>query len=310
MVITKEMINGWLDYMHNYRNYSENTCISYKFDLEDFIRYINDTEAKIERIEDLTVSDIRGWLGDANEKHGRSARANARALSSVKNFLKYLYTMENVAIDENIFELRPPKYVHPLPKMLSMEEVEFSQIMKLGDNDNDDKRWISLCDKALILLMYGSGLRVSEALAVNFKHGINRENMLITVVGKGSKMRVVPILPIVLEAIDEYMIACPWIEMNDRKDLDIIFFTETGKILTRNYFSNRIRYYAAKYNLPYKVSPHSFRHSFATHLLENSASITEVQKLLGHAKLSTTELYTQVSNQLLREMYYASHPNA
>jgi integrase/recombinase XerC len=310
MIITKEMINGWVDYMINYRNYSENTYLSYKFDLEDFIKYIDTKRTDINRIEDLTIGDIRQWLGNANENHGKSARANARALSSIKNFLKYLYTMNNVAIDENIFEIRPPKYVRPLPKMISKDEIEFSQIIKLGDNENENKRWISLCDKALILLMYGSGLRISEALSVNFKNVIDRESMLITIIGKGGKMRVVPILPIVLDAIDEYMNACPWIEMDNYKKLDVIFFTKTGKIVSRNYFSNRIRDYATKYNLPYNISPHSFRHSFATHLIENDVSITEVQKLLGHSKLSTTELYTQVSNQLLKEMYYSSHPNA
>ena len=310
MITSKESFESWLGYMQNYRNYSENTCISYKIDVEVFLRYAKEKLSHLHSVSDLKLEHIHKWLADATETTGRSVRANSRAICSIKNFLGYMSVMEGVKVQPEILNMKPPKFVKPLPRMMSEEEVKFSQILKLGENDNADERWMSLCDKAIILLMYGAGLRITEALEVNFINSIDLENMLIVVNGKGGKTRIVPLLPMVLEALMDYIIACPWIEMEGYKNLHKLFFTKNQKLMSRNYFSNRIRQHAVKYNLPYKISPHSFRHSFATHLLENGVSINEVQKLLGHANLSSTEIYTQVSNGLLREMYYASHPDA
>jgi integrase/recombinase XerC len=310
MLISKQSFNSWLEYMGNYRNYSQNTAISYKLDVEGFLKYTEQNLQHIDKIQDLKAEDIRSWMAYCMEHHGKSTRANARGLSGLKNILNYLSIMEGIKVQNEILGMRPPKYVKPTPKMISEEEILFSKILSLGTDENSSIKWIALCDKSLILLMYGAGLRISEALSVNFINSIDVENMLITVNGKGGKARTIPMLPIILETLLKYIEYCPWIENDHYKNMNRLFFTKTGKFMSRNYFSNRIREYAGKYNLPYKVSPHSFRHSFATHLLENGTSINELQKLLGHSKLSSTEIYTQVSNQLLREMYYASHPKA
>jgi integrase/recombinase XerC len=302
-LISKEILKKWLDYMTSYKNYSNNTIISYKMDLDDFLRYLDEKKISPKSIADLSVSVVREWMLDAAENHGRSPRANSRALSSLKNLMRYLFAFENLDINQEILSMRHPKFTMNLPKPISEEEFEFSNLMKLGAECADDKKWIELCDKAIIILMYGAGLRISEALSVNFKNGIDSENMIISVFGKGGKSRVVPMMPLIINALEDYISSCPWINSNNYRDLDQIFFTPMGKIMTRNYFSNRMRYYAGKYRLPYKTSPHTFRHTFATHLIENGVSISEVQKLLGHAKLSTTELYIQVSNNAVTDMH-------
>lgn len=310
MIISKELLDRWVNYMQNYRNYSENTCISYKLDVEGFLNYIKEHLSYIENISDLTIENIHSWMSNEIQDHNRSQRANARALSGIKNLFGYLSVMESIKVSSDILNMRPPKYPKALPIVMSAEEIKFSQILKLGENIEGDLKWSILCDKAIILLMYGAGLRISEALSVNFIESIDVENMMITIIGKSNKSRVVPMLPIVLNTIMEYMKFCPWIDMSNYKNLNKIFFTKNGKIMSRNYFSNRLRQYAGRYNLKYKISPHSFRHSFATQLLENGASIHEVQKLLGHSQLSSTDIYVKVSNQLLRDMYYSAHPSA
>ena len=259
----------------------------------------------LRKIEDLRPSHVNGWVSSRSEF---TPRANARVISGLKNFLKYLFLFKKTNISESVLSMRAPKFKNNLPRDLSTEDIKFSEIMNLGLKNNEDK-WIELRDKAIILLLYGAGLRVSEALSVNFQN-LNEEEMIVSIVGKGGKARVVPILPIILDSLIQYIFHCPFIDNNNYKNLNEIFFTKNGKILTRNNFAMWMKRSIAKYNLPYKTSPHSFRHSFATHLLENGVNLKELQELLGHTKLSSTEIYTNVTDKTLREVYYSSHPRA
>jgi integrase/recombinase XerC len=308
MLIEQDLLKEWVEYLTHYKNYSNNTVLSYKKDLEIFSNYINNNHylfPELKEIEDLRPSHVNSWVGTRAEF---TPRANARVISGLKNFLKYLFLFKKMNINESILSMRAPKFKNNLPRNLSVEDIKFSAIMNLGSKNNENK-WIELRDKAIILLLYGAGLRISEALSVNFKN-LNKEEMVVSVIGKGGKFRVVPILTIIVDTLIEYIKICPFIDNNGYQNLDNIFFTSRGKLLTRNNFAMFLKRSIAKYNLPYNTSPHSFRHSFATHLLDNGVNLKELQVLLGHTKLSSTEVYTNVSDKTLRDVYYSSHPRA
>ncbi len=304
-IFDENLLEDWTLYLHDHKNYSKNTVLSYRKDVELFIDYINNNHylfPEVFAIKDLKRDHVNSWLGSRSDF---TARANARTTSSLKNFFKYLFLIKKEQINEELFLIKGPKYTRGLPRDLSREDMKFSEIMNLGSEDHEYK-WIELSDKAIILLLYGAGLRISEALSVNFQN-LNEEDMLLTVVGKGGKIRVVPILPLIIDVLYDYIECCPFIDNSNFRELKNIFFTKRGEILTRNNFAMRLKRSIANYNLPYKTSPHSFRHSFATHLLENGTNLKELQELLGHTKLSSTEIYTNVSDRLLKEFYHAAH---
>ena len=308
MIIDNEILKEWSEHLVHYKNYSKNTVSSYKKDLEIFSNYINNNHylfPELKEISDLRSSHVNAWVATRGDF---TPRANARVISGLKNFLKYLFLFKKINISESVLSMKAPKFKNGLPRDISTEDIKFSEIMNLGSQNNEDK-WVELCDKALILLLYGAGLRISEALSVNFQN-LNEDDMILSILGKGGKMRVVPILPMILDALNEYILYCPYIDNNNYKNLTDIFFTKRGLILTRNNFAMRLKRSIAKYNLPYKTSAHSFRHSFATHLLENGINLKELQELLGHTNLSSTEIYTNVTDKTLREVYYSSHPRA
>jgi integrase/recombinase XerC len=308
MFITNDTLEEWINYLIYDKNYSNNTVLSYKKDLEIFSNYINNNHylfPELKKIEDLRPSHVNAWVATRTEF---TARANARVISGLKNFLRYLFLFKKMNISESVLSMRAPKFQNNLPRDISTEDIKFSEIMNLGLKNSENK-WIELRDRAIILLLYGAGLRVSEALSVNFQN-LDEENMIISIIGKGGKARVVPILPIILNSLLDYINYCPFIDNNDYKNLNNIFFTKNGKFLTRNNFAMGIKRSIVKYNLPYKTSPHTFRHSFATHLLENGVNLKELQELLGHTKLSSTEIYTNVTDKTLRDVYYSSHPKA
>jgi integrase/recombinase XerC len=219
----------------------------------------------------------------------------ARKISAVKNFYRYLFKTQNID-NQYITNLKSPKINKALPKVLPVLDVK-NALLNIATMNEDE--WINKRDLAILSLIYGCGLRISEAVSLT-KEQLNEHYLLVK--GKGKKERVVPLLPIVHEYLTSYLKACPY-----NTDTNI-FFTAKGINLSADLFRLQLRKLRKQFGLSDKVTPHAFRHSFATHLLANGADLRAIQELLGHESLSTTERYTNVDNSALIEIYEKAHP--
>ncbi len=295
------IINKWQEYLGVQRNYSTNTTESYLNDLKNYLSFIERYLEKSVNLSLITAVDIRlirSWLADRKYSN-YSISSSARALSSIKNFYKFLEKTHKVT-SHAIYSVAAPKKPKTLPKALSREDttISLNMIDKL-----EELKWIDLRNKSLLTLIYATGLRISEALSITKNHVENEE--YIKIIGKGNKERIVPWIAQVRNLVLEYLDALPYnIEKNEP-----IFRTKTGKILLRNNFNTELVKLRRIYGLPEYLSSHSFRHSFATHLLENGADLRSIQDLLGHASLSTTQRYTKINVTHLEKVYDKAQQN-
>lgn len=252
-------------------------------------------EVNIGTLEKLSVPELRSWLSFRYSR-GINARSNARALSVIRNFFKYIKNNHEVN-NEAVFSLSRPIQRKTLPKALSIPDIK-TLVEKMKLSDLDDEPWVIKREIAVIVLLYGAGLRISEALDLRVSD-INSENLIIT--GKGGKQRQIFILPVVRECIQEYVKSCPYLGMNNKAEY--LFLGVRGKKLGRTYVANRLQKIRRVLNLPEILSPHAFRHSFATHLLQNNVDVRSIQELLGHSSLETTQIYTHLNYQDVFNMY-------
>lgn len=297
---TQELIIKWQKYLSLQKNYSNHTLISYNNDLKHFLEFMNYYNSDIVTMDYIKAADIRlmrSWL--AKRKCDNFVTSSiARGLSAIKNFYKFL---EKTADLHNhvVFSIKSPKKSKLLPKALSEEEVNISldHIEEYGNI-----QWIEIRNKALLVLIYASGLRISEALSITKLHLQNLE--FIKIMGKGSKERVIPWLAIARNLITEYLEKLPY----ELKDDEPIFRGKQGKKLQPPVFNRELIKLKRFYGLPEHLSAHSFRHSFASHLLENGADLRSIQELLGHKSLSTTQSYTKTSIKHLETAYVTAHP--
>ncbi|ABV79703.1 recombinase XerC [Rickettsia bellii] len=296
----QELIIKWQKYLSLQKNYSNHTLISYNNDLKHFLEFMNYYNSDIVTMDYIKAADIRlmrSWL--AKRKCDNFVTSSiARGLSAIKNFYKFL---EKTAELHNhvVFSIKSPKKSKLLPKALSEEEVNISldHIEEYGNS-----QWIEIRNKALLVLIYASGLRISEALSITKLHLQNLE--FIKIMGKGSKERVIPWLAIARNLITEYLEKLPY----ELKDDEPIFRGKQGKKLQPPVFNRELIKLKRFYGLPEHLSAHSFRHSFASHLLENGADLRSIQELLGHKSLSTTQSYTKTSIKHLETAYVTAHP--
>ncbi len=266
-------------------------------DLKDLISFLNTHiggEVNVGTLEKLSVPELRSWL-TSRYARGVNARSNARALSVIRNFFKYIKNNYNID-NEAVFSLSRPIQRRTLPKALSIPDIKtLVKEMKLSDLSEP---WVVKREIAIIVLLYGTGLRISEALNLRVSD-INNESLIVT--GKGDKQRQVFILPVVKKYIQEYVKACPYLGINN--ETQYLFFGVRGKKLGRTYVANRLQKIRRILNLPEILSPHAFRHSFATHLLQEDIDIRSIQQLLGHSSLETTQVYTHLNYQDVFNMY-------
>jgi integrase/recombinase XerC len=296
----KKLVDDWQRYLKLQKNFSNHTVISYINDLSNFLGFLVSYDASLLSTTGFSKVDIRlirSWLSQ-RLKGNFIAASNARALSSIRNFYKFLEKTEGIKCHA-IFSVRSPRKAKTLPKALSTEDTVVSQdnIGELSDVD-----WISFRDKALLVLLYASGLRISEALSITKAHLKNQE--FIKVVGKGNKERVVPWIKVARELIEGYLSLVPY----DISEEQPIFLGAKGNPLQPAVFNKQLRILRRFYGLPEHLSAHAFRHSCATHLLENGADLRSIQELLGHKSLSTTQRYTNVNQKYLERMYEQAHP--
>ncbi len=266
-------------------------------DLRDFMNFLNKhigEEVNVGTLKKLSVPELRSWLSSRYTR-GVGARSNNRALSVIRNFFRYIknnYEIEN----EAVFLLSRPIQRRTLPKALSIPDIKtLVEKMELSDLGEP---WVVKREIAIVVLLYGAGLRISEALNLRVSD-IGSENLIIT--GKGDKQRQVFILPVVKNCIQVYIKACPHLGVNNKTEH--LFLGLRGKKLGRTYIANRLQKIRRMLNLPEILSPHAFRHSFATHLLQGDVDISSIQLLLGHSSLDTTQIYTHLNDQDVFNMY-------
>jgi len=299
----KEIYNSyqeWYNWLSKKRKCSKHTVSSYQTDVKEFIIFVNshtNKEVTIKSLDEITIKDLRGWVAYRLDKE-LDFSSTSRAISSVRNYYKFLtenYDITNTAI----FFLKMPKQKKRLPNSITKEQT-FKMLSAI--QEISDEEWIAKRDISLLILVYSCGLRISEALSIKANDLDN--NTTLTIKGKGNKERIVPILPIIIEAINDYIKSCPYIINDD----DFVFLGKRGKVLNPSIFQKTIRDTRKLANLPDNITPHAFRHSFATHLLQADMNLRSIQELLGHAKLSTTQNYTKVDTSDLLKNYSNFHP--
>lgn len=297
-----QKIREWQDYLQIEKNVSRHTLRAYGTDINHFMKFLADHLGKPPGINDLSeagIRDFRAWMS-RKAMDGASNASRARSLSGIKNFLHWLDkqgVMHNAAIDS----LRTPKLPHKLPRPLheiqAMNVLESSGLLAKED-------WIGQRDCALFTLLYGCGLRIDEALSLDIKD--MPHDGYIRVTGKGRKERQVPVIAIVETNLKTYLDICPFPQEKTRA----IFLGAKGERLHQGVAQKSMRDLRITLGLPETATPHALRHSFATHLLQNGANLREIQELLGHASLSTTQRYTEINAEELLKIYKAAHPRA
>lgn len=293
-------LGDWQQWLRVEKNVSKHTLRAYASDLSNFVRFLSNHRGKEVSIGDISgasLADFRSWMS-RQTVNGSAASSRARTLSGLKNFLSWL-DKQGIAHNAAISTVRTPKQPKKLPRPLQ-EQQAFRILEK---NESDD--WVTLRDKALFTLLYGCGLRIDEALSLNIAN-LPHDGFL-RVMGKGRKERQVPVLPMVTEAISAYREACPYPEDGARP---IFIGEKNGKRLNQGVAQKAMRDLRGAYGLPETATPHALRHSFATHLLQNGANLREIQELLGHASLSTTQRYTDINAEEMIAIYRKAHPRA
>lgn len=295
----RDALAKWYDYLRYEKVVSKHTLRAYISDVTGFLTFLNHHHEKSPGLNDLSetnIRDFRAWMS-RRTMDGASAATRARGLSGVKNFLSWL-DKQGIMHNAAVRTVRMPKLPHKLPRPLSER-----QSFEITDAPTAEG-WVGDRDRALFTLLYGCGLRIDEALGLNICN-LPRDGF-VRVVGKGNKERQIPVLDIVCGAIDRYRFACPFGETPERP----LFLGVQGKRLHQGVAQKVMRDLRRSMNLPETATPHALRHSFATHLLQNGANLREIQELLGHVSLSTTQRYTEIDAKELIRVYKTAHPRA
>ena len=296
----RKFASEWLEFLAVQRKYSEHTLKSYKRDVENFLKFLNQHKGELVSIallNSLKIPDFRSWLV-SRSTDGLVVRSNVRAVSSLKSLFAFLSEKHLVDMDA-INLLRRPKIPKLLPKPI--EEKTIINFLNAEYFFEGDLQWITNRDRALYYLLYCTGLRISEALNIKTKDVAPS----MKIFGKGKKERIVLLLPVVIEKIKTYISTCPY-DLND----GFLFIGLRGKKLLAPYVDARLEKLRLIYNLPDHASAHAFRHSFASHLIQNGADLRSVQDLLGHESLASTQIYTDINDYNILKIYENSHPLA
>ena len=291
-------IKGFRSYLQLERSLSGNSVEAYEHDIEKLFQFVELKEMK-GGPDAIRLEDLQGFLKWINEL-GMSARSQARILSGIKSFYKYLL-IENLVKDDPTTLLEGPKLGRKLPDFLTVEEVN-AIISAIDLSKPEGER-----NKAMLETLYSSGLRVSELVNLK-KSNLHAEIGLLKVTGKGNKERLVPVGSVALKQIATYESAYRnHIQIKPGNE-DILFLNRRGAKLTRVMIFTIIKQLVTAAGIKKSISPHTFRHSFATHLIEGGADLRAVQEMLGHESITTTEIYTHLDREYLRSAILQFHP--
>lgn len=300
----KNAIADFITYLTDVRNYSQHTAVAYENDIWDFVAFYKKFTSNDVLPDDLARVDtlcLRSFLAD-RQRRGLAHKSTARALSSLRGFYKFLAKTRGIKNDA-IGLISSPKVPRKLSKAISPIDVEnMHDAIREIDAKNP---WIAKRDWALVMLLFGCGLRISEALSLKNSDVSGRVDVL-RIVGKGKKERLVPVLPAVWSAIEEYINVRPFGNAPD----DELFRSVRGLPMSARMAEKVVEQLRCYLQLPDYVTPHALRHTFATALLSGGADLRSLQELLGHSSLSTTQLYTRVNMAEISNIYASAHPRA
>ncbi len=290
----EKKIEDFENYLLLEKKYSKNTISSYENDLQKFKIFFVE---KQKTLKNLNNNDLKNYIHNLNQK--MNAKSVSRNISTLKSFYKFL--MIEKYINKNpLTTIANPKIKKDLPKVLSEEEIIKLLDFKVKDN-------YGYRNKAMIELMYSSGLRVSELINVKITD-IDLELEVIRIFGKGAKERIIPLGAYASMALKEY-ITYHRGSLLKKKNSDYLFLNSRGDKMTRQAFFKILKKIAKEQGIKTEFSPHTLRHSFATHLLKHGADLRSIQELLGHSDVSSTQIYTHITNEALKENYKNSHPH-
>ena len=292
----------WLEQLQKTRRVAKLTVEAYERDSRQFLSFLCQHLGHIPDISDLSrlrVADMRSFLA-YRRNMGVGSRSLGRGLAGIRSFFNFL-TRAGLADVPAARIVRTPKQPKSLPKPLNIADA-----LHIVDKKTqlDDEPWVASRNAAILTLCYGCGLRISEALSLTPADFSDKNATSIYVTGKGGKTRLVPVIPAVHEAIDDYFSCCPFILPADQP----LFRGVRGGKLQRAIVERAVQQLRSSLGLPDSVTPHALRHSFATHLLSRGGDLRTIQELLGHASLSTTQIYTGVDTDRLMEVYKKAHP--
>ncbi|MCI6716561.1 MAG: site-specific tyrosine recombinase XerD [Bacilli bacterium] len=293
-----ELVTEYTTYLASEKMKSNNTIESYGSDVLNYLYYLQNVKG-ITNLQNVTTEDVKNYLAYL-KKMGYSPSSSSRALSTLKSFHKFL-VLEHYIKHNPTLSISTPKIDKKLPNVLSVEEV-----MILLNSLNDDTPY-NARNRAMIEVMYGTGLRVSEL--VNLKlNELHLTSKMISTTGKGSKERIVPINDYASKVLRDYIVKYRPELVKNGKDNNFIFLNNQGQPLSRQSFFLILKRLAKDAGIEKEISPHTLRHSFATHLLEAGTDLRYIQEMLGHENISTTQIYTHLSKQKIKSVYNSAHP--
>jgi integrase/recombinase XerC len=303
--LADDIVNGhiadWLRDLGAVRRLAAKTLEAYQRDLSQFVTFLaghTGGAVSLATLAEMRAADLRAFMA-VRRQDGVQARSLARALSAIKSFFRYL-EREGMLSTEALNTVRTPKTKKSLPKALTVTEAKAA----IATTDELEERpWVAARDMAVLSLCYGAGLRISEALSLS---RADLEGPALRVTGKGGKTRLVPLIDPVRESIEAYLKLCPF-PLTPSQPL---FRGVKGGVLSPRLIQLRVAQLRGALGLPPSATPHALRHSFATHLLGRGGDLRAIQELLGHASLSTTQIYTTVDTERLLDAYRAAHPRS
>lgn len=296
-------VDAFLNYAAVERGMSPNTVAAYSNDLTGFLLYFAEapSTARISDWREVTPANVNGLLSDMDDR-GYSAATRSRKIAALRSFMRFLVE-ERVLSESPVSHIRTPRAGRPVPEVLTAQDVEALLEAAGAGPGPEDRR-----DHVMIELMYAAGLRVSELVGLDIGD-VNLRSATVRTLGKGSKERVVPLHELAVNAVESYLQSVRPL-LATRAHTDALFLGRRGRRLSRQGFWQRLRRTAARAGIATHLTPHTLRHSFATHLLQGGASLRHVQELLGHSSISTTQIYTHLTSEHVRAEYDSAHPRA
>ncbi|SFJ97164.1 integrase/recombinase XerD [Marinilactibacillus piezotolerans] len=298
--LKKEALEEYLIFLKIERGLSKNSIESYQRDLNQYITYLD--QEKINSWDEINRYIILNFL--ENQKNGlKSDNSLIRMISSLRRFHQFL-KQENLSKEDPMLYIETPKKAQTLPKVISTNQIDI--LLSIPDTSNK----IGIRDRAILEVMYATGIRISELVNLKLEE-LHLSMKLIQTIGKGDKERILPIGEQGIRWVEYYLeYSRPKLEMKSVQTSPFVFLNLRGTQLSRQGVWKKIKKMVQQAGIKQNVTPHTLRHSFATHLLENGADLRVVQELLGHSDISTTQIYTHITKHRLKEVYDAYHPRA
>jgi integrase/recombinase XerC len=299
----RQTLAAWFAHLAGERQSSPHTLVAYERDLRQFLNWLKEDQARPPALADLATLDakrLRAFMA-ARRRAGLSSRSLARTMSALRAYFRWLEA-EDVGHNRAILQIALPKVPHGIPKPLTVAKAA----AVVDGAATGELRWLAARDTAVLLLLYCCGLRISEALGMRRGEAPLPGRDVVRITGKGGKERMVPVLPIAQHAVRDYLDLCPYPLAADAP----LFLGAKGGPLRARIVQLLMQNLRIGLGLPETATPHALRHSFATHLLSAGADLRQIQELLGHASLSTTQVYTEVDRDRLMAVYAKAHPRA